>query len=126
MTKKAKDDIKATQSKMISPDELDTVIAAEVEKERDKLKAEMRAEIEQEVRDKIKSDREKKQNDALLARCDDFLDNTGMTDREFAKRLMKMNVQKQWISVLRNDHKNLSDKQIWAYIRANWRAPKVK
>ena len=47
-----------------------------------------------------------------------FLDGTGLTDKKFAARLIKMNVSKEMAKYLRAEHMNFKeDKKIWNHIR---------
>lgn len=49
----------------------------------------------------------------------DFIKNTGLSDLDFARRLLRMNIGRQYLYCLRDDLHKLDDKALWAYIRAN-------
>ena len=110
--------------KMLSTSELDTVVSREVEKEREKMKAEIRKEIEKEIKKEIKLEQIRKRDAVIASRTSAYLDNTGLTSKKFAERLIKLNIQKKWTTVLRDEHINMTDKSLWQYIRKNWKQDK--
>jgi len=66
----------------------------------------------------------KKKTAAFEKGASSFIDGTGITDVKFGARLMKMNVQKCYLTCLRNEHDKMTNQKIWDYLRANYRPRK--
>lgn len=60
-----------------------------------------------------------KKNDAQIQA---YLDRAGLTNKDFAIKLMNLHVQAKWASVLRDEHMAWEKEQIWSFIRAKYKA----
>lgn len=93
--------------------DVDLIVKEEIKKERAKFLKEARVQIAKEAQEKHERD--------ISRQSTSFIDGTGLTNPEFGHRLLKMNVLKKYLSVLRDEHHRLTDKQIWAIIRENYK-----
>ncbi len=96
--------------------EVDKTISEALENAKKEMHAQWRKEMNAEDK--------KKRMTAMAKGAGSFIDGTGITDVKFGERLKKMNVQKDYLTCLRNEHKQMTDQKIWDYIRKNYRPPK--
>lgn len=59
-----------------------------------------------------------KKNDAQIQA---YLDRAGLTNKDFALKLMNLHVQAKYASVLRDEHMAWEKEQIWSFIRAKYK-----
>jgi len=55
------------------------------------------------------------------AQINDYLEKTGLTNENFASKLMNLHVNPEYARVLRDEHIKWEKEQIWDYIRAHYK-----
>lgn len=86
----------------------------------------LKKKLKQEVTREILAEHRANKNKSEKENAKTYLDGSGLSDVEFGKRLMKMNIQQAWLPLLNDHHKNLTNAQIWTYIQKNYSKIKVK
>lgn len=95
---------------VVSKEEIDKLLQEEMKKREKSLKKKLIKEIQAERSAEMAAS-----DDAQLSK---LMDGTGLTDKEFARKLRQLNVPVRYWRWLRDEHINLAPKQLWAYIRA--------
>lgn len=90
----------------------------------DKLVAEAIASKKDDLRKEISNEQAAKKEASRLHTIEDFLKNTGLCDVEFGKRLLRLGIPRDYLTCLRDEHINLDDKALWAWIRNEYKPNK--
>ena len=96
--------------------DIDKIVQEEIKKNATLLKEEARKELR-------KEEAVQRQNNQA-ASISLYLKDTGLTSQEFGLRLRKMNMPKENLQYLRDEHNNLGNKEIWAIVQKNMRLQK--
>ena len=100
-----------------SAEDLDILIDKGIKEKEKELKEKLREELKEELRAELKADQAAKLELSKARQVKDFIDGTGITDENFGKRLISMNMHKEYLRHLRDEHNKLSDKELWDLLR---------
>ncbi len=100
------------------------ILKSEVDKTISEALGSAKKDMHKQWRKEMTQEDNKKKIVAFEKGASSFIDGTGITDVKFGARLMKMNVHKEYLTFLRNEHDKMTDQKIWDYLRANYRPPR--
>ena len=104
------------QKLVVLAKDVETLIADEIERQKENLTRQIKADLR-----KAKTDKEKDGRFAPI-QLERYREGSTLTNLEFVRRLVQMNVPKKYATVLRDEHIKLSSKEIWRIIRDNYKA----
>jgi len=96
--------------------EIDKIVQEEIKKNAQSLREQARKEI----REEEAQQRQANQKASIAL----YMKDTGLTSHEFGIRLRKMNMPRENLQYLRDEHHNLGNKEIWAIVQKNMRLQK--
>lgn len=99
---------------IVMSSDVSKLISEEIEKQKEQLTRQIKADLR---KDRTAKTTKGKYSDIQLER---YREGTTLTNLDFVRRLITMNVPQKYATVLRDEHMKLASKEIWRIIRDNY------